>query len=291
MPIPFTVTSALHLCWGLTLRLSHDSQQQEFGKEYFSKIIDNISKVPRVQKSFIAQFIMILSRTTRNMGLIRLAHVRHLEREAREYGELKDLLSAIGEISFSKESIPLKLISFLGFGTGIPSLLNLNPFKETLENLKLAGNVLNGAKGVIDAKQINEIVQRIFDFNQFSFSVDQLILFVLFGSIGIFAGSILFKLFSFWYLHSKEKKLKKSQEKYWTDKYLKDMTYTLLAYYVDIRNLLYEFYNYTGGPNDPVMRLKPHVVKGYIKDRILPSVQMEWDIWLSPEQQVPMKNS
>jgi hypothetical protein len=291
MPIPFTVTNALHMCWGLTLKFSSDSLQQELGKEYLSKIMENVNSIAGIRKSFLAELGMILARTTRNLGLIRLASIRHLEREAREYRDLKELLTSISELSFSKESIPLKIVSFLGFGGGIPALLDLNPFKETLESLKTAGEILNETKGAIDVKQINELIQRIFEFNQFTLSVEQIILFVLFGSIGIFVGSILFKVFALYHLNHKEKDLKKNQEKYWKDQYLMHMRDTLFFFQNDIKMLMYRFYRYTGSPEDPVMAPGLNV-KNYIMEKILPNVNIDWDIWLpSQEETTPPKNT
>lgn len=291
MPIPFTVTNALYMCWGLTLKLSHENQQQEFGKEYFSTIINKISSMRGIPKSFLSELLMILARTTRNMGFIRLAHVRHLEREAREYSELKELLSSISEISFSKDSIPLKIVSFFGFGGIIPNLLNLNPYKETLEDLKIASDIVNNATATIDIKQINDIIQRIFEFSQITFSVEQIFYFVLFGSIGIFVGSIGFKLLAHTYLKYKENKLRESQKIYWQNKYLEDMGKTLLLFYTDIKSLLKRYYNYTGDPDDPVTNPGLNVEK-YIKEIILPNVHIDWDIWLSPqEKSTPVINS
>jgi hypothetical protein len=233
---------------------------------------------------------MIVSRSTRNMGFIRLAHLRHLERAAREYNELKGLLNSISEISFSKESIPLKIVSFLGFGSGIPNLLNLNPYKETLENLKLATDVAKNASGTSDPNQINDIVQRILEFGQFTFSVEEIFQFVLFGAIGIFLGSIGFRVFSYIYLHFEEKKLRRKQGDYWRDHYLEDMSNTLYSFFTDIKFLLKRYYNYTGDPVDPicdpVMTYQTEdEIKDFIQKNVLPALTIDWDIWLSPPQQ------
>jgi hypothetical protein len=287
MAIPFTVTNALNMCWGLTLKFSHESQQQEMGKEYFTKIMEKLNLTP-IEKTFLAELEMILAKTTRNMGLIRVASIRHLERQAREYNDLKELLTAIGELSFSKESIPLKILSFLSFGSTIPTLLNLNPFKETLEGLKTAGDILKNTKGTIDVGQINELVRRIFEFGQFTTSVEQIILFILFGSIGIFVGSVMFKVFTHFYLNRKEENLKVSQTTYWEDHYIHKMETTLHYFYLDILDLWKRHYKYersNPSADDPVMIVGD--VRKYIHDKILPNVGIEWDIWLPSQEKSP----
>lgn len=288
MAIPFTVTDCVHMCWGLSLRFSHEAQMQEIGKEYFTKLNEKLDSIPNIDKSFVTELYMILTRTTRNMGLVRLAHVRHLEKEARDYGELEQLLNSISDLSFSKESIPLKLISFFGFGSGISHIFDLNPFKGTISNLESAGNVINSTKGVLDAKQINEYFQRILEYNQLTFSVESILLYILFGSIGIFVGSILFKVLSYFYLKHEESKLTERQSDYWKEKYLEDMAKTLYVLYVDIKKLFVRYYGYheTVGLNihDPMMNLNDLQAITYIKKNILPNVQIEWDIWLPIEE-------
>jgi hypothetical protein len=287
MPIPFTVTDCVLMCWGLSLRFSQEAQMQEVGKEYFTKLNEKLNSILNIDNSFLTELYMILMRTTRNMGLIGLAHLRHLEKEARDYRELEDLLTSLGDLSFSKESIPLKLVSFFGFGSGLSNLYDLNPFKETISNLKSAGDLINETAGALDPKQINELTQKVLEFNQLNFSVESILFYILFGSIGIFIGSIAFKVFTYFYLRYKEGKITESQRKYWEKNYLDDMTKTLYILCVDIKKLLRRYYGYheNVGINidDPMMNLTKNQAKAFIKENILPNVQIDWDIWLPPK--------
>lgn len=256
--LPFSVTSAVAMCWGLTLRLSHETQQQKLGEEFFNEIIrgwdNNIrNDLPPKYRHCYSQFNMILARTTRNLAFLRLAHVRHLNKKAREYLELRDFLNSIGDIAFSKESIPLKLVSF--FGGGLWSLSKINPFKEGFEAL---------------------------------------IIFVFFGLIGIFVINILFKTGTHYYLHHKEDELKKKQNRYYADKYLSDMTRALYDYCEDIKNLLKRFYEYTPSSateeDDPLLVKSKKEAEEYIKDKVLPTVEIDWDIWLIPAERLSVRN-
>jgi hypothetical protein len=245
--LPFTVTTVVSMCWGLTLKLSHETQQEKLGNKFMEEI-ENSLRIDAKFRQCHSQFNMILARTMRNLAFLRQAHIRHLNRKTREYLELRDLLNSIGDIAFSKESIPLKLISF--FGGGLLSISKI-PFKEGVESV---------------------------------------ILFVLFGLIGIFVINILFKIGAYVYLHIKEEKLRKKQNEYYKDKYRNDMARALYNYSEDIKNLLKRFYDYTKNnttvEDDPLLVKCKEQAEEYIKEKVLPSVEIDWDIWLSPTERL-----
>jgi hypothetical protein len=231
---PFSVTNAVYFCWGLTLGLSHESQQQELGKDVLNDVLNH---------ALTDEFKMILAKTIRNLAFLRLAHIRHLNRKTREFLETRELLNSIGDIAFSKDSIPLKLVSF--FAGGAWSLSDINPSRA---------------------------------------GIDGVILFVLYGLLGIFIANILFNIGAYLYLHFKEDRLRTKQNEYYKDKYINDMTKTLYDYCDDVKVFMKKEYNYTKADttieSDPLLIKSKVEAEEYIKDRVLPSGNIDWDIWV-----------
>lgn len=113
---PFTVRSMVKLCWGLTLNLSHFEQQNKIGADLKERIFGLLDY--SIDKSFLRNLTMILAQTLRTMAFTRDAHVRMVDDQARILKEKEKFWRDITQMaSFSKEGLPIQVLSFLGLGS------------------------------------------------------------------------------------------------------------------------------------------------------------------------------
>jgi predicted house-cleaning noncanonical NTP pyrophosphatase (MazG superfamily) len=231
------IENILQYCWGMTMFFSHEKQQ----REVIAKLNDEILKIiTKYDDELIPRFMMIMSGTLRNLGFAREAHVRYLRNESRKYENKRDLLEDISDLALSKESVPVKLASF--FGAGLTSLFpNISVGLESL---------INAAPGV-----------------------EKVLSFVVFGLLGILVVSVLFRIFTFFFLKLQEKKVRVEQNVYWNDKYLDNMAGILYVLYENIFDLL-------GEDLKPKSKPEEKDVKATIIEKILPKLQIDWTMWV-----------
>jgi hypothetical protein len=268
--IPIEIKNLVQLCWGTTLNLSHESTQSNLGGKILDTVLPELKIDSKLKEKSLGVY-MILSRTMRNIAFSRDAHVRRLDDHARRYNETRDLLESIGEISFSKESIPYKVISFLFFGSGLQYIFRSSPDKgqELLanDNVPVISGVLNTT---IPEASKTSLIEDIVSFQQQQANISDILLFVFFGIVGILTVTVGFRIFTYLYLKRKEDEIRRDQNKYWNDNYIEDMTNILLRLYKDLNKLLYP-----GGS----VAVEEQLIK-WIKKDILPTAKIDWTIWI-----------
>lgn len=269
--IPIEVRNLVQFCWGTTLNLSHESTQSTLGSKILDTVLPEI-KVDSKLKGKSLGLYMILSRTMRNIAFTRDAHVRHLDDQARRYNQTRDLLESIGEISFSKESIPYKLISFLFFGSGLQYVFgsDLPKGEEILTNNNTVSIITGVLNTTIPEDSKTSLVEKVLGLKQQAININDILSFVFFGVVGIIAVTVGFRIFTHVYLEWKAEKIKNKQNEYWDKNYIKDMTDILFRLYKDVNKLLYP----TGGAV-----IEQHVID-WIKNEILPIAEIDWTIWI-----------
>jgi hypothetical protein len=238
-PPRFTVKNLVQLCWGLTLNLSHIEQQNKIGQTLTEQIIKLLGE--DVDKSFLRNLTMTLAQAQRTIAFARDAHVRYLEANAKDLADKKTFWNDVTQLaSFSKEGLPVQILSFLGVGS----------FGALQNMVKIGDTGLN-----------------------FSTS------FIMFGVLGIMAVYGALKVVGHFYVKSKEKTILKKQNRYYTHNFKRDMTSCLFNFYKDVRELVKIYYadcypaiNEFDGQTDGQ-------IKSYIYNYMLPSSNINWPSW------------
>ena len=275
--IPDVVKNLVQFCWGMTLNLSHESTQSMLGSKLLDTVLPEIKVDSKLKEKSLGLY-MILSRTMRNIAFTRDAHVRHLDDQARRYTQTRDLFESIGEISFSKESIFYKVISFLFFGAGLQYIFVSAPNKgQEIPTNENAFSVISGILNmtVPEANKIpliKDVIGLQQNLQQQAVGINDILLFVFFGILGVIAVTVGFRIITHFYLSGwKENKIKAKQNEYWVNNYIKDMANILCCLYKDITRLLY---------SEEKSLVRDNDVREWIKNEILPIAKIDWTIWI-----------
>ena len=231
--------------------------------------------------------ISLLSKTFRNIAFAREADVRYLQHNAWKYQQKEKFLQSVSGLWTSKESIPIKVISFFATGAGFDLLVrHTQPSaKEMLDTF--AGSAINTSAPPIleqiqnlnvSSETKNLIVSQVTQ----SFDIQEVLLFIILGVAGMLLVSFLLLVYSKWRLNREEKKMQEAQNRHWKDKYLDDMSGILYNLYLDIID---EFKQYAELiyilPGDKEVKDSEEMIKKWIKCYILPScVHIEWTMWM-----------
>jgi hypothetical protein len=259
----FTLRSLVKFCWGLTLNLSHNKQQNEIGKNLKEKVFEFLCKdaTSNIDLSFLSNLIMIMSKTMRNMAFARDAHVRTLDAYAREVAETKKFWNDLTELtSFSKQGLPVQILSFLGFGSA----------------------------GTLETAAEDQAIPIITPFSQMiqnfpNFSTEQYLItsFILFGVLGVIFATVILKIIGYLYISYKRKKIEKIQDVYYKTSYKKDMADILYIFYIEAKELVRNYYDksYVATKMDEFNGMTETALKRYILNSILPPSKIHWPEW------------
>lgn len=129
---PFTINSLLKLCWGLSLSLSKDSNQQKVGGKFMDAILElwkrrsatapvaskSLNKNQQIKSEFIENLIARLTATVRNIGFVKDSHSEFLDEQKARYDAKAEYYQELSEFtSVKKEGIIPKLVTFVGGGS------------------------------------------------------------------------------------------------------------------------------------------------------------------------------
>jgi len=290
---PLTIASLLNLCWGLSLNFSHEVPQKTLGDEFQKKVFailesyqvvkqeDGASYHPNTKtKKFFDNVIMSLSKCMRNIGFARHAHNVFLDMKKDEHTNRRNYYAELASISsLKKEGLVHKVLGFVGGG----SILSVfGEVKKTL--FQIDDTAMESIKTVI-SKHTNStfadtIAKDISKSTEISFSTlaSDVMVFIVFGIIGLIAVNIAAKIYVNTKLKSSLEKTQDEQRKYWVDNYRPEMVKCLYNVYEDVFDLIKKFYdpkyeeefnieNIVKEPGDN----ETNKVKLFIKYKILPS--------------------
>jgi hypothetical protein len=248
---PFTARSLLQTCWGMTLNLSHDTQQQALGA-MFSAQFDQLSQIftPKLMTNisdsngnFMLNLKMALSSSVRNLGFIRETHMEYIRCNADRLNSRRQAFEQIADFaSFSGSGLYAKVGSFFAAG----SLADLVAF-----------------------------------FNKLGLSAIYIPIFLMVGIAAAFIITISARVIVDWKDDTWDWKTRKDQNRYWKEHYKKDATNELYNLYLSIKELIVKFYP-TGTAatiigNDELLKLSEETkVKKVIREQILVTDDLQW---------------
>jgi hypothetical protein len=275
---PFTVKSMVEFCWAMTFNLSHVVQQNDLGKIFnteFFKMLENSNA------KFSNDFTLRLAQNLRTMAFTRDAHVRLLNSNAKDLAEKRKFWADITQLaSFSKEGLPMQIISFLGAGSFAQLYKLLYPnnpstaehLNNTIAHLTTVPNSTQYFANLTHA--IANLTQSIHNASSSFFSTQSLSVFLLAGAIGVVVVTILLKVIGTVYVGVQKRRIKGIQDKYYKEQFKQDMADPLFNFYKDIKELVEAYYpNYRKGQmyqSDIIDCKDDQVRKELILDKILP---------------------
>jgi hypothetical protein len=201
--LPFTTRSLLEMCWGMTMNLSHETQQQELGKTLIqsSNSAFDKKKTDAANTDFLENLKMTFYCSVRNIGFIRASHVQYLDFNADRLTRRRQSLEQAADFaSFSGSGLFTKIGSFLGVGSVFELVSKMN---------------------------LPQIYIPIFAVG---------------GVAGAFLTTFLVKIYVQLTDDSWEKKIWKKQSDYWKTEFKPDVTEELLHLYNAIKCLRTKFF-------------------------------------------------
>ena len=258
---PFTIRSLLQLSWGLSLNFSNEEGQKQLGQK-IDEMLSGIWQRYRPEKlnaekpvigqlsrneRFVENIVMSLTKTVRNIGLTRHAHVTYMEYNKKKFEREKKFYENLSSfVSFSPEGIIPKVLAFVGGGS-IASFIDLLRKKPTIESnftieqlLKIAEFAPNDAYKEETYKKLNELIVKV---PETSIGLDySLILFLIFGLVGIFGLVMGLKTLRRKRISNKELGVRLENKDYWDKKLKPQISKVIDSFYKDIQNLLDEYY-------------------------------------------------
>jgi hypothetical protein len=134
------------------MNFSIEEKQNKLGEDFSKAIFENLDKY---DDEFSRNLKMILSKALRTIAFTRDAHVRYLTVNAKDLANKKEYWDQFSQLaSFSKEGLPLQVLSFFGFGslgdaTGfIKDLLNSTPIVTNVTHPISPQSLANGSHGL-----------------------------------------------------------------------------------------------------------------------------------------------
>lgn len=199
---PFTTRSLLEMCWGMTMNLSHEEQQQSLGKiltDDFMQIFAAKQQTP--DPDFLQNLKMALSSAIRNIGFVRACHVQYFDFTTDQLTRRRQSIEHIADFaSFSGSGLFAKLGSFVGVGSIFELISRMN-----LPQLYVPIFVVGGITGAFLVTVIVNIYVRLTD-------------------------------------DSWVEKITRKQSDYWVTKFKPDVTEELFHLYTAIKWLVAKFY-------------------------------------------------
>lgn len=161
---PLTINSLLNLCWGLSLTLSKDENQQKIGEKFLDAILElwkknspekpdssaPLTKGQQNRLDFIQNLLASITGVVRNIGYVKDAHDRRLNELEEKYKTKVAWYEGISEISSLKqEGLIAKIASFVGGGSIATLATNIGDLfstsKEQFANLEKLINLTDNA--------------------------------------------------------------------------------------------------------------------------------------------------
>jgi len=251
--LPFTVKSILELCWGLTLNLSHEKQQQDLGKlfaEQFAQIFANRERGSE-DALFLQNLSMTLAGTVRNIGFVRENHVRFLNYTAQEFTEKMQNLKKVADFtSFSGSGLYAKVASFLGIGS--------------------LADLLSSVSGLVSSV---------------GYWLTLILVFFFVGLLGALGVTLAVrKHYSDKKQESMKKEIENKQNDYWVHQFKPRMTDQLYILLSEIKRLIEKYYPEKRDViigNDHLLKMEDtEEVKEVISSQILPPDSLTWPTYL-----------
>jgi hypothetical protein len=235
-PFPFSVRSILEMCWGMTMNLSHETQQQTLGNTFTTQLnqIFTAKENSLVNADFLQNLRMAIFGSLRTLAFVRENHKAYLDYTNAQATSRHASVESIADLaSFSGSGLYAKLGSFIGVGSvaSVVSTLKYPPYFIL---------IFAGA-GILAALIVTWAVHR-----QVS------------------------KTESTW-----DDKILKLNNEYWIKFYRPDMTDQLYHLYLDIKALVSRFYPDLVAKDD-LLGKSDDEVKKFIQDNILPPENLQW---------------
>lgn len=165
--------------------------------------------------------------------------------------------------SFSKEGLPMQVLSFLG-----------------------AGSLAELYKLLSPTSPLNPITQSMQNIPSNFFATLSLSNFLLAGAIGVVVVTAVLRVIGNIYLNNQKGRIQKVQVNYYNDQFKGQMRDSLFNFYNDIKELVKTYFpNYEKSrmyKND-IMEWSDDQVKELIYNKILPPNNLNWSVWESPK--------
>jgi hypothetical protein len=240
------VKTLLEFCWGLTLYLSNNDNEHKLANIVNDKIFENLDEDGI---EFSRDLKIVFCKALRSIAFVRDAHLRFLNYNAKDLERNKQYWDQIGQLlSFSKDALPLQIISFLGFG----SLGNATSFLSNSLNQSISSPTM----------------PTLFLTN-----------FILYGIVGIIVVTVGSRIVGYFYVGSQQKKIENKQKDYYHKNLKKETTESLFYLYQDIKRL-FEQHNLK---DDDMFKWPDKYIKEFIYNNILPPDNILW----YPAQRTP----
>jgi len=224
------------LAWGLTLKLSHEGPQREFGKMLeteFLKILDHHEN-NQAQDEFMRNLLSAIGKAMRNMGFVRDGHVRYLDYLGRQLKEKEDNWKSLGDYrSLSKAGLPAKLIPLLGIGSS--SVAGLNAV-----GVQIALNLLTSTTfGIIASSLVTFLFGRLREAR----------------------------------IEEEREKIKEKGNRFWKEDFKPDMVRVLYSLHNDIKALFEKYYSKA---KDETFDWNEETLTKFISNEVLPPDGITW---------------
>jgi hypothetical protein len=244
---PFKVRLILEMCWGMTMTLSHEVQQQVLGTKFVDEFMYMFKerKTNPADRGFKDGLLMAMARSLRNMGLIRDNHVQFLNYKAYLLTRKRESIEKAGSFtSFSGSGLYSKIVSFILASFSFGSLADL--------------------------------------MSSFKMPETFILFLILAGVAGTVVVTSIFKAHA---KHTEETwtdEITKQQNEYWIRNFKPDMTEQLFLLYLQIKKLIDKFYPgkmKLFAEDDEILKASCTEVWNTIALEILPPNRLIWPPW------------
>lgn len=293
---PFTINSLLNLCWGLSLTLSKDENQQKTGEKFLDALLElwkrnspenpepttPLTKGQQNRLDFTQNLLASIIGVVRNIGYVKDGHDRRLNELEDKYKKKVAWYEGISEISSLKqEGLIAKIASFVGGGSIVTFASNIgdlfSPSKPQFDNLEKLMNLTDNATKKAEIFNQMEILARD---EGFVFSGYEISLFIASGiGLMLLVALIMSRIRDDKIEAAREAKNIKLQD-YWQNNMKPEITDYVYHFYEDVSSLIDIYYKdrseqmrkefakeITGDENG---QLDSKVIKKYIFEDILP---------------------
>lgn len=256
---PITVTSLTELCWGLSLSLSHDTNQKLFGDNFREKILQifasyqvvkkeetDVSYHPSVNtKKFIDNIMLVMTKTVRNIGFARDSHTNFLKGKSKEFENKKIYYNDLSSLaSFKTEGLAPKVISFFSGGTLISAITEINKFPSKIDSQTQESISKTIREEIAENATADKIIEEISNLNEAAFSISAIdvVMFAIFGLIGLAVFNVGAKIVVHWVLKETRKNIGEELSESYILNYRENLVTYLVNFYDDILKLAKKFY-------------------------------------------------
>jgi hypothetical protein len=197
------------------------------------------------EKQFVENVMIAVSKTLRNLGIAREAHVSYLNYKAGEYEEEQNYLNEVTSFSAtSLDGLIPKLVGFLGGGSALTysSLDGLRTELVTVYN-----NTINRIENITDPTLKQQAGNVVAFVNPLDLPPQDIIFLFIGGGLAVLAVVIgISKVWKNFHLKKKRKEMDDEYKRDWENEFRPSMAECLFDLYKDLRFTMNRFYpNYS----------------------------------------------